>query len=102
MSVEPRKPDPAILRKFELSKKEESLKQKLFQKKSTSGHSSSKGTPNASKPISPKDTTKRSDTRAQSTLSGSRRVEQTATNEMVGQFLKSMEKEFKDLNKSKV
>lgn len=98
MSVEPRNPDPSILRKFELSKKEESLKQKLFKKKDSPGQSLSKTRQHES----PKSATVKSSSTMKENLNLSNRLKEDSVSEkMLGGFLKNMENEFKELNKSK-
>jgi len=60
MSVEARNPDPSILRKFELSKKEETLKNKLFKKKDNPGQSLSRTNVSGRRHESPKSATLKS------------------------------------------
>jgi hypothetical protein len=101
MSVEARNPDPSILRKFELSKKEESLKQKLFKKKDSPGQSLSK-TRTSGRHESPKSATLKSSSTMKENLNLTNRLKQDSVSEkMLGGFLKDMENEFKELNKSK-
>lgn len=97
MSVEPRNPDPSILRKFELSKKEESLKNKLFKKKESAGQSHSRTRQHES----PKSATMKSSATMKENLNLSNRLKEDSVSEkMLGGFLKNMENEFKELNKS--
>jgi hypothetical protein len=99
MSVEPRNPDPSILRKFELSKKEESLKQKLFKKKDSPGQSLSRTRQHES----PKSATMKSSSTMKENLNLSNRLKEDSVSEkMLGGFLKNMESEFKELNKKTV
>ena len=101
MSVEARNPDPSILRKFELSKKEESLKNKLFKKKESPGQSLSKTNVSA-RHESPKSAgLKSSSATMKENLNLSNRMKgETVSDKMLDGFLKNMENEFKELNKS--
>jgi len=101
MSVESRKPDPSILRNTsQLSKKEEALKQSLF-KKTQSNSNSANRTQKSTHNASPKSATLRSEGPFNDLTN--RRFDQTAqsvSDKMLGGFLKDMEGEFKQLNKS--
>jgi len=102
MSVESQKPDPSILRKFELSKKEEGLKQKLFKKTQSNTNSLAK-TQKSVQNASPKSATVRSNGPFHDVMNVTNiRKEQSVTDEMLGGFLKNMESEFKELNKSNI
>lgn len=96
MSVEQKRADPAILRKFGLSKQEETLKQKLLQKKGGQNQPGSRSGNNSTH-MSPQ---KANSTSKNGLSVSNKRKEYSESDKMTEQFLKSMEKEFQDLNKS--
>lgn len=99
MSGENKRADPAILRKFGLSKQEESLKQRLLKKGGPNQTGSRSG--NNSTHMSPKSATVKSNSTLKNDLSiSNKRREHSEADKMTEQFLKTMEKEFQDLNKS--
>ncbi len=102
MSVEAKKPDPSILRKFELSKKEEGLKQKLFKKTSNNNSASQTLKSRQQSPPSKTDTFKSDVSSKENINVMNKRKEQTMNDEILGGFLKNMENEFKELNKSEI
>ena len=100
MSVEQKRADPAILRKFGNSKQEETLKQRLFQKKGGQNQSGTRSGTNSAH-MSPKSATVKGSSSLKNDLSiANKRREHSEADKMTEQFLKSMEKEFHDLNKS--
>jgi len=97
MSSAPKTTDGSILRKFEASKKEEDLKKRLFQKKNFSNQNSPAKPPTISKATTSKADSQKKEEKPVTSKQPLINVPEKA----VDTFLKEMENEFKELNKSK-
>lgn len=97
MSSAPKTSDGSILRKFEPSKKEEDLKKRLFQKKNISNQSS----PTKPAAISKASVKKQDSHRKEEKVTSTRQLQANIPEQYVDNFLKEMESEFREMNKSK-
>jgi hypothetical protein len=95
MSTAPKTSDPSILRKFELSKKEEDLSKKLFHKKGNTSIVS------PGRSISSSKTTKRTDLDPkENTKTTARTGLPPVPDHLVDNFFKEMESQIKQVNNS--